>query len=111
MFPKTRSYPKEFIVKDNVWKCKFTRKSPDNWEDTLGLCDPSTKEIFVKMGQKRRQIFETFCHELFHVIEDEYNIKIGHKLINKMEVAFADIYEDNYDLIIDLLLGTNIADW
>lgn len=103
MFPKTREYPNQVIVNGNYWDIKFCRKTPDNPPSDLGLCDPGIKTLFIRYKQSSRETFMTFCHELLHAIEDEYEIDIPHNVIYKLEDAIADLVENNPEIFIQFL--------
>ena len=97
VFPRTRDYPKEIFIKDHVWDLKFCRSTPDDRDpEDLGLCDPSTKTIYVRYKQPARETFMTVVHEWLHMVEDEYEIEIGHKIIHVLEEAIADFLEKNF---------------
>lgn len=91
--------PRCFLIGDNVWTVKFVRKF--NWDgvkdsDLMGLCDPEKQEILIKSGLKPIERLETLVHELFHAIECEYDIKIEHKLIYKIESLVTKLLVDNF---------------
>lgn len=110
MFPPIRKYPKEIVVNGNVWTIQFTRKSPDEHEDTLGLSDPGERKNSIRLGQSRRDIFKTFIHELIHSFEAEYDFRLPHgdksTVFPQLEDALADFWLENPDIIFQLLLDT-----
>ena len=61
----------------------------------LGLCDPNTRMIHLKNGQSEKETFKTFTHELIHIGEFEYNIKISHKDVYKLENFIFNILKLN----------------
>lgn len=56
-------------------------------EDCLGMCDPNTRHIYIKTGISKTDLKKTIIHELFHCWESEYEIKISHESIYKLEDA------------------------
>jgi hypothetical protein len=102
--PGVRDYPNWIIVNNDPWDLKFTKKSPDDLEDTLGLCHPGEKCLYIKLGQSRREILETFIHELLHAMEDEYEFNIPHKVVGELEKPLADFLIQNADLFSTFIL-------
>jgi hypothetical protein len=90
-----RSYPKSLIVNDNEWAIKFVNLIDK--KETLGLCDPETKTVYIKKGQKRGEILSTALHEIFHVLEYEYGFDIKHSLVYKMEEAMTSFLLENLE--------------
>lgn len=84
--PTPKQYPKEIVIGDNVWSVKFFRKKKGH-ANTSGLCDPSTKTIWLKQGQTHTELMSTYIHEVLHAFEDEYNHPIPHKTIYALEQA------------------------
>jgi hypothetical protein len=87
-----RGYANTWLVKDQLWDLKFCRKIP---EDSLGITDPSTKTVYVKQKQDRRELFFTFIHEMLHTIEDEYGFDLPHKDVYLLEEAIGRFILDN----------------
>ena len=101
MWPTCRQYPKHIYVRGTQWDIKFCRKTPDTYPgEGVGLCDPETKTIYIKYKQPPRETFLTFIHELLHAIEDEYEVEIGHPIIEPLEYAVANLLENNAEIII-----------
>jgi len=96
--PRIKDYPREIHANGSLWEVRFCKKMPDskNTDTTLGLCDPSSLVIFIKLGQGRSETLSTFVHELFHLLEFEYDIEIPHKLITKLEVPVRDLILENF---------------
>lgn len=108
-FPGVRDYPEYVVIRGNPWDIHFCRKIPDTDKDTLGLCDPGEKVLYIKLGQSRKDIFKTLIHEMLHAMEDEYCYAIPHNIIHKMEDSVSDVLLENIDLIgnfIFLMLGS-----
>lgn len=55
--------------------------------DCLGMCDPNTRHIYIKKNISNTDLKKTIIHELFHCWESEYDIKISHDSIYKLEEA------------------------
>lgn len=90
---KQKHFPRELVIKDDIWKVRFVRKISDN---TLGLCDPSEKTIYIKQGQSYQERLDTFLHEVVHAINFEYNFEIKHNHVYKLAEAMAKIYIENF---------------
>jgi hypothetical protein len=110
MFPKCRDYPDHIIVKGQPWDVKFCRNTPEGPDTDVGLYDPENKCIYIKYKQTPRQTFQTAFHEWLHIVEDEYQIEIGHPIIEKLEEAIADFVEQNPDIFISMLFKLSEAD-
>jgi len=60
--------------------------SDDLGKDVWGEAESAPKkQIRIRNGQSRKQLIMTFCHEVFHILEYEYKIKIPHSLIHELE--------------------------
>jgi hypothetical protein len=96
--PKISEYPRELFINGNIWTVRFCRKMPDSekTDTTLGLCDPGSLEIIIKLGQGRLETLSTFIHEICHMIEFEHEIDIPHKLISKLEDPIRDFVLENF---------------
>lgn len=89
---KRKDYPKEVHIKTEVYRVKFVRKLSGN---VVGECDPSEKEIRILCGQGPEDTLKTFCHEILHAIEMEYEIDVAHKLIYALEDPIYHFLRDN----------------
>jgi hypothetical protein len=58
-----------------------------NDPNCLGLCDPNTRHIYIKTNQSKQNIIKCFIHEWLHSAEAEFDIKIPHESIYKLEDA------------------------
>lgn len=94
--PTVRQYPKTVKVADEIYKIKFVRKVPGQDENTMGLCDPETRVISIKLGQSVTETFNTFIHEVLHAFEYEYDLEVPHKLIYAFERALSDFLLTNF---------------
>lgn len=58
-----------------------------NDPNCLGMCDPNTKIIYIKNGQSKSAEIKCFLHEWLHSAEAEFEIKIPHDSVYKLEDA------------------------
>lgn len=63
---------------------------------TWGYCDEAKQRIEILARLKTKPRITTFIHEVLHAIEDEYNIEIDHKLLDKIAVALAELILVNF---------------
>lgn len=103
MYPKCRQYPKGITVGNAHWDVKFCRKTPDHPPTDVGLCDPETRTIYIRYKQSRRETLMTFLHEWLHAVEFEYEIEIGHTIIEKLEDAVIEFCEENPEVLVNFL--------
>ena len=103
MYPPVRKYPKMIVVREVPWRVRFCRKVPDG-PDLLGLCDPASQTIYIKLKQKPKDTFMTFVHEVLHIFENEYDFDIPHKIIEQLEKPIAEFMAENWDLMLDMLV-------
>ena len=97
--PRIRDYPRTWLIHHCIWHLKFKRSVDENHEknkDTLGLCDPSSQTLYIRLNQVPRETLETFIHEVLHAFEEEYEVQLGHRVINKLEKAIADFILNNF---------------
>jgi hypothetical protein len=64
--------------------------------DFFGETDPGKKIITIRDGLPPRLLLATLVHEILHVIEFEYPVKIKHKVIHKLEEGLVEILLDNF---------------
>ena len=95
MIRRIRDYPRELQVGESIYSIRFVRRIPDEPKDTVGLCDDGDKMIWIRLGQTPRERWKTLTHEIAHALEAEYQIKIPHKLIYRLEEPIARLLEDN----------------
>jgi hypothetical protein len=92
--PSIRQYPKEIHFGDETYTIRFIRKFKD--KDTLGECDPSEKEIRIKLGIGRKETLKTVIHELCHLLEFETPCTLHHETIYKLEDAIFELLTKNF---------------
>lgn len=96
---RQRDIPRELWINGNRWKIKFVRDLSEG--DTKhaicrGMCDPSTKIIYIRQGQSYLERLDTVFHEILHSLEFEYEIELDHKHVYKMGEAMAKLYLENF---------------
>lgn len=92
MYPKQRVYPKEIVVGGAVYRVKFVRKIPGiEFDGLAGVACPSSKIIYIVLGQTPEERFSTFWHEVLHAIEFETEKKIPHKTIYALEAHLSSV--------------------
>ena len=93
--PKSRrGYPKSLLVKGEEWRIVFVDRIEG--KDTLGMCDPSNRIIYIKNKQSPVETWKTFLHECIHMLEMEHDIRIPHKSVYKFENAIFELLRDNF---------------
>ena len=102
MYPRRRDYPKEIQVGQTVYRIRFCSKATmltlDGDPKTIGFCCEASETIYIAIGLKPKDRFETPLHELLHAVSFEYKIPIPHKLIYGLEAPLAR-------LVLDALAG------
>lgn len=94
-------YPKTLKIGDRTYRIKFVKsirgcKRPVGKGATIGICDPRRIEILIKQGLSKDETLKTFIHEVAHCVEYEYDIKISHPDIDKVEEAIFDLICANF---------------
>jgi hypothetical protein len=56
-------------------------------ESLSGMCYQTDKTILLDLGQPLPEIEASLWHEILHAFETELNIKLGHRIIKKLEFA------------------------
>lgn len=59
----------------------------DGKPDTLGLCDPNTRHLYIKSDLSKTEEIKTYIHEMLHALEAEWDIKIPHESVYRLEEA------------------------
>lgn len=104
--------PRHVFIKDSFYTVLFKRNLADfiGIKSVIGYCDGEKQIIFIQIGLSAEVLFATFMHEVMHSIEFEYNIKIPHKLIYKMDAPLAKFLADNCDMAWDRSAFERTAD-
>lgn len=92
---KLSQIPKKLYIKDEIYKIRLVKRIPGESKDTVGLCDPHTRTIWICTEQPPRHLMRTLIHEALHGLEYEFNLKIKHKLVYKLEKAIYHLIIDN----------------
>lgn len=82
------------MIKGEEWRVVFVDRIEG--KDTLGMCDPSNRVIFIKNGQSKEETFKSYLHEILHALEMEHDIKISHKAIYALEQAVFLFLTENF---------------
>lgn len=90
-FPCEKDYPKVIYLRGTAWQIKFVKNL-----GAIGLTDSEKETVFIRSGMSRNEIFRTILHELLHVIEFTWPVKIPHKLVYKLEKAIFQLILDNF---------------
>jgi hypothetical protein len=95
--PPHSRYPKSILVKDEQYSVQMrTRIGGTKTTATVGECDSCDHVIRVLKSQSKEELFSTFIHELLHASSDEYDIKLTHRQVYKLERAIAQILLNNF---------------
>lgn len=89
--------PKELIIGESIWHVKRNRKTLVINDHPLdGMCDPSDNTIYVHSNLRGKEALVTFVHEVLHAFEFEFDIKIGHPMIEALEYKLTHFLLDNF---------------
>jgi len=91
--------PSKICVKKGViYEVVYVDEIESN-PDLMGLCrdkkESRQRQILLKKGMSQKDTWQTFIHELLHVLEFEHKIKISHKLIDKLEAPIFQLLKLN----------------
>lgn len=89
-----RQYPGTLLIKGEEWRIAFVDRIEG--KETVGMCDPSNRIIYIANGQSKEEMFATFIHECLHALEMEHDIKISHKAIYALEKAVFQFLTENF---------------
>ncbi len=97
MYPLTDEYPKRLEVRGKRWTVEFSDQ-PIIYQHVLcrGLSCPVTRVITLDLDISPRLMFRTFCHEICHALEFEYELRIPHALIYALERPIASFVYQNF---------------
>ncbi len=90
--PNQRDYPREIMIRGSIWKIKFVRRLGPKF---CGECDLAEKEILIAQKLKPAIRMETFIHEVLHAFEEEYKLRLPHKLIYALEKPLCNLLIEN----------------
>lgn len=95
-----KPFPEKFsvIVKDTPYTVILKDRLPRMGlkHGTDGICDPEKCEVLIRRSLTAERALEVLVHEYLHAIEFEYNIKIPHEMIKKLEGPISRLLLDNY---------------
>lgn len=97
---KQRDIPKKITINGNEWILRFVKdlSAYDTRSETCqGICLFKSKEMLVKTNMPKKEMLTIVLHEGLHAIEEEYGIKIDHKIVYALSKAMSDIYFDNFE--------------
>jgi len=89
--PSPKEFPTKIYFGSEVYKIVYKK----NFK-CYGETDWSKKTITIKKGLSHRQFLATIVHELLHVIEAEFPVKLKHKTVYKLESAIVSLLLDNF---------------
>jgi hypothetical protein len=94
-------YPAKLRIGDRDYRIRFVRsirgcRKGDEKGSTLGLFDPNRREILVKRGLSQDETLKTNIHETVHGFEEEYEIRLPHESVYKLEEALFDFFCANF---------------
>ncbi len=96
-YPRLDEYPKTLKVSGKIWRIEFTDHAIFYGRtECIGITDPDGRVVMIDESFTLRDVYRTFIHELFHVVEAEYRIPIPHALIYKLEKPVARFVLDNF---------------
>lgn len=89
--PKKGEYPKELILGTLAYEVLFK-----HLKHNVGETDPNKKTISIEVHVDDLERFSTFIHEVLHMIDIEYGIKLKHAQIYALERALTRFFMDNF---------------
>jgi len=92
---KAMKIPSQLRIKKGVAYEVVRQDLIKNDPDCLGLCDGDARIIFIKSNLSEAEELKTFIHEAFHALEFEFDIKIPHSTIHKLEAPIIRILKLN----------------
>ncbi len=87
---------KQLVIGDSIWKVIRKRTILHYGHEVWGLCDPSTQTILIKSGLSPRDTLDTIIHEALHALDDEYDIRMPHSMVHKLDSRLAQFLIDNF---------------
>lgn len=79
---KPEQFPKVIQVGEESYVIVFAKKLK---QDDMGVCDDDMKLVILSRKQDIEELNATFWHEMLHAFEKEMKLKLGHKIITKLE--------------------------
>lgn len=85
------NYPKTLKIGAHRYKLIFAQSWEGTNRDDLGETNYETQTIYIKSGLSETTTFETFIHEVFHVI----NAQLDHVLLESLSEQLTQVLLDN----------------
>jgi hypothetical protein len=89
--PEQRDYPRRIYFAKACYRLRFKKSF-----DCYGETNFTRKTVTIRAGLGPMMLLTTFLHEVLHIFEHEYPIKMKHKTVYKLERAFFEFLVDNY---------------
>jgi hypothetical protein len=86
-----KNYPKYIYLRGDRYHLKFIKGLK-----AFGETDSGDLTIKIRAGMSKNETFRTFIHEILHVLEFSWPIKMKHKTIYKLEKAIFALLLDNF---------------
>lgn len=81
--------PSKVMIGDEEYRVAVTALMDD---DYAGECHHEPKVLLISSDQSKTEAWQTFFHEWAHGFETEFKCELGHKKINKLEKALAQLF-------------------
>ena len=93
---RARRYSKEWLIKNEEWDLKFSRKIK---EELHGYCEQDNKLMCIAYGQNMLETFATLIHESWHGYEKEFKKTVNHQAMHVLDTWTALWILENWDKI------------
>lgn len=87
-----------FIINGIEWKVEFTSSQNPILNNHLGLCDNTTKTIYLANDLEGFMLKKVLCHEVVHAAMFSYHVSLSYE----QEEVIADIIATYGNEIIDI---------
>ena len=89
----------KFKVNGHQYRVKFIKQNSDTeLENDYGFCDFAKRLILIREDIPDSLKLSTFIHELMHILEDLYSVKISHKDLNLVSDMIAAVLAENFQI-------------
>ena len=89
--PSQEDYPKSITYDSETYHIVFKKHMK-----AFATTNSNSRIIKIRDGLPPRLLLATLIHEILHVIEFEYPLKLKHKTVFKLEEAITEIILDNF---------------
>ena len=79
--------PSKFRIKARVSYEVLFADEIRNHPECVGISDPNTRQVIFKKVQSDTSLLQSAIHEVLHCFEYEYDIKLSHESVYKLEEA------------------------